>query len=150
MGRQQYSNKSNDKKSVSTIKYYNKMVKGKIYILSLFLFPISFSVSGKFDSILSAVVSMIMFLSDDLFSSAKTVCSEPVYSESLSEEPINAISKHPLDLLSVDSLSVYTSDSLYEINKDRFLISFVLTYLKYLFLIFSKNTFEFVILFQLY
>ena len=61
MGRQEYLNKSNDEKSVLIIKYYNEMVKGKIYILSLFLFSISFSISSKFDSILSAIVSLIMF-----------------------------------------------------------------------------------------
>ena len=143
MGRQEYLNKSNDEKSVLIIKYYNEMVKGKIYILSLFLFFISFSISSKFDSILSAIDSLIMFLSEDLISSGKTVCSESVCSESLSEEPISAVSKHPLDSLSVDSSSVYSSDLLYELNKDRFLIPFVLTYLKYLFLIFSKNTFFF-------
>ena len=148
MGRQEYLNKSNDEKSVLIIKYYNEMVKGKIYILSLFLVPISFSISSKFDSVLSAIVSLIIFLSDNLISSGKTVCSEPVCSESLSQEPINAVSKHPLDSLSidslsVDSLSVYLSDSLYELIKDRFLIPFVLTYLNYLFLIFSKNTFFF-------
>ena len=113
MGRQKYLNKSNDEKSVLIIKYYNEMVKGKIYILSLFLFFISFSISSKFDSILSAIDSLIMFLSDDLISSGKTVCSE-----SLSEEPISAVSKHPLDSLPVDSSSVYSSDSLYELNKD--------------------------------
>ena len=143
MGRQEYLNKSNDEKSVLIIKYHNKMVKGKIYILSLFLFSISFSVSSKFDSILSAIVSLIMFLSDGLVSSGKTVCSESICSESLSEETISAVPKHPLDSLSIDSSSVYSSDSLYEFNKDRFLIPFVLTYLKYLFLIFSKNTFFF-------
>ena len=115
MGRQEYLNKSNDEKSVLIIKYYNEMVKGKIYILSLFLFSISFSISSKHDSILSAIVSLIMFLSDDLISSGKTVCSESVCSESLSEEPISAVSKHPLDSLSVDSSSVYSSDSLYEL-----------------------------------
>ena len=103
MGRQEYSNKSNDKISVLIFKYYNEMVKGKIYILSLFLFSISFSFSRKFDSILSAIVSLIMVLSDDLISSGKTVCSESVCSESLSEKPISAVSKHPLDSLSVDS-----------------------------------------------
>ena len=72
-----------------------------------------------------------MFLSDDLISSGKTVCSESVCSESLSEEPISAVSDHPLDSLSVDSSSVYSLDSLYELNKNRFLIHFVLTYLKY-------------------
>ena len=97
MGRQEYLNKSNDEKSVLIIKYYNEMVKGKICILSLFLFPISFSISSKFDSILSDIVSLIIFLSDDSISSGKTVYSEPVCSESLSEEPINAVSKHPLD-----------------------------------------------------
>ena len=119
------------------------MVKGRIYILSLFLFFISFSISSKFDSILSAIDSLIMFLSDDLISSGKTVCSKSVCSESLSEEPISAVSKHPLDSLPVDSSSVYSSDSLYELNKDRFLIPFILTYLKYLFLIFLKNIFFF-------
>ena len=97
MGRQEYLNKSNDKKFVLIIKYYNEMVKGKIYSLSLFLFSISFSISIKFDSILSAIVSLIMLLSDDLISSGKTVCSESVCSESLSDEPISAASKHPLD-----------------------------------------------------
>ena len=115
IGRQQYLNKSNDEKSVLIIKYYNEMVKGKIYILSLFLFFISFSISSKFDSILSAIDSLIMFLSDDLISSGKTVCSESVCSESLSEEAISAVLKHPLDSLSVDSSSVYSSDSLYEL-----------------------------------
>ena len=38
MGRQDYLNKSNNKKSVLIINYYYEMVKGKIYILSLFLF----------------------------------------------------------------------------------------------------------------
>ena len=38
MVRQKYLNKSNNEKSVFIIKYYNEMVKGKIYILSLFLF----------------------------------------------------------------------------------------------------------------
>ena len=42
MGRQEYLNKSNDEKSI--IKYYNEMVKGKTYILSLFLFSILFSI----------------------------------------------------------------------------------------------------------
>ena len=59
MGRHEYLNKSNDEKSI--IKYYNEMVKGKTYILSLFLFSILFSISSKFDSILSAIVSLIMF-----------------------------------------------------------------------------------------
>ena len=143
MGRQEYLNKSNVEKSVLIIKYCNEMVNGKIYILSLFLFSISFSISSKHDSILSAIVSLIMFLSDDLISSGKTVCSKSVCSESLSEEPINAVSKHPLDSLSADSSSVYSTDLLYELNKDRFLIPFVLTYLKYLFLMFSKNVFFF-------
>ena len=115
MVRQKYLNKSNDEKSVFIIKYYNEMVKGKIYILSLFLFSISFSVSSKFDSILSAIVSLIMFSNDGLVSSGKTVCSESICSESLSEETISAVSKHPLDSLSVDSWSVYSSDSLYEL-----------------------------------
>ena len=84
-----------------------------------------------------------MFLSDDLMSSGITVCSESACSELLSEEPISAVSKHSLDSLPVDSSSVYSLDLLYELNKDRFLTSFVLTYLKYLFLIFSKNTFFF-------
>ena len=106
------------------------MVKGRIYILSLFLFFISFSISSKFDLILSAIDSL-MFLSDDLISSGETVCSESVCLKSLSEEPISAVSKHPLDSLPVDSSSVYSSDSLYELNKDRFLIPFILTYLKY-------------------
>ena len=66
MGSQQYLNKSNDGKSVLIIKYYNEMVEGKIFILSLFLFFISFSISSKFDSILSAIDSLIMFLGDDL------------------------------------------------------------------------------------
>ena len=118
IGRQQYLNKSNDEKSVLIIKYYNEMVKGKIYILSLFLFSISFSISSKFDSILSAVVSLIFFLTDDLIPSGKTVSSESVCSKSLSEEPISAVSNHPLDSLSVDSPSVYPPDSLYELNKD--------------------------------
>ena len=118
------------------------MVKGRIYILSLFLFFISFSISSKFDLILSAIDSL-MFLSDDLISSGETVCSESVCLKSLSEEPISAVSKHPLDSLPVDSSSVYSSDSLYELNKDRFLIPFILTYLKYLFLIFLKNIFFF-------
>ena len=135
MGGQEYLSKSNEEK------YYNEMVKGKIYISSLFLFLISFSISSKFESILSAIVSLIIFFSDDLISSGKTVYSEPVCSESLSEESSNAVSKHSLDSLSIDSLStdslsVYLSDSLYELNKDRFLIPFVFTYLKYLFLIF--------------
>ena len=60
MGRQEYLNKSNDGKSVLII---NEMVKGEIYILSLFLFSISFSISSKFDSILFAIVSLIMFFS---------------------------------------------------------------------------------------
>ena len=99
------------------------MVKGKIYILSLFLFPIPFSISSKCDSILSAIFSLIIFLSDDLISSGKTVCSEPVCSESLFGEPINAVSKHLLDSLSIDSFSVdswsvYSPDSLYKLNKD--------------------------------
>ena len=47
MGRQEYLLKSNDEKSVLIIKYYNEMVKGKIYILSLFLFFVSFSISSK-------------------------------------------------------------------------------------------------------
>ena len=38
MGRQEYLNKSNDQKSDLIIKCYNEMVKGKIYILSVFLF----------------------------------------------------------------------------------------------------------------
>ena len=38
MGRQDYLNKSNNKKSVLIINYYYEMVKGKIYILFLFLF----------------------------------------------------------------------------------------------------------------
>ena len=97
MGRQEYLNKSNDKKSVLIIKYYNEKVKSKIYILSLFLVSISLSISSKFDSILSAIVSLIMFLSDGLISSGKTVSSESVCSESLPEEPISAVSKHPLD-----------------------------------------------------
>ena len=143
MGRQEYLNKSNDEKYGLIIKYCNEIVKSKIYILPLPLFSILFSISSKFDSILSANVSLIMFLSDDLISSGKTVCSESVFSESLSQEPISAASQYPLDWLSVDSSSVYLSDSLYELNKDRFLIPFVLTYLKYLFLIFSKNTFFF-------
>ena len=94
------------------------MVKGKIYILSLFLFFISFSISSKFDSILSAIDSLILFLSDDLISSGKAVCSKSVCSEPLSEEPISVVSNHPLDSLSVDSSSVYSSDSPYEVNKD--------------------------------
>ena len=73
------------------------------------------SISSKFDSVLSAIVSLIMFLSDDLISPSKSVCSE-----SLSEESISAVSKHALDLLYVDSLSVYSSDLLYELNKDYF------------------------------
>ena len=73
MGRQEYLNKSDDKKSVLIIKYYNEMVKVKIYILSLFLFFISFSISSKFDSVLSAIDSLIIFLSHDLISSGKTV-----------------------------------------------------------------------------
>ena len=89
MGRQEYLSKCNDEKSLLIVKYYNEMVKGKIYILSLFLFPISFSISSKFESILSAIVSLIIFLSDDLISSGETVCSEPACSESLSEEPSN-------------------------------------------------------------
>ena len=48
MGRQEYLNESNDEKPVLIIKYCNEMVKGKIYILSLFLFSISFSISSKF------------------------------------------------------------------------------------------------------
>ena len=143
MSRQEYLNKFNYEKSVLITKYYTEMIKGKIYILSLFLFFISFSISNKFDSILSAIDSLIMFLNDDLISSGKTVCSESVCSESLSEEPISPVSKHLLDSLSIDSSSVYSSDSLYKLNKDRFLIPFVSTYLKYLFLIFSKNTFFF-------
>ena len=143
MGRQEYLNKSNDKKSGLIIKYYNEIVKSKIYILPFLLFSILFSISSKFDSILSANVCLIMFLSNDLVSSGKTVCSESVFSESLSQEPISAASKYPLDSLSVDSSSVYSSDSLYELNKDRFLIPFVLTYLKNSFLVFSKNTFLF-------
>ena len=115
ISRQEYLNKFNGKKSVLIIKYYDEIAKGKIYVLSLFLFPISLSISSKFDSILSAIVSLIMFFCDDLISSGKTVCSEPVCSESLSEEPVNAVSKHPLDLLCVDSSSVYSSDSLYEV-----------------------------------
>ena len=38
MGRREYLNKSNNEKSVLIIKYYYEMVKGKIYISSLFLF----------------------------------------------------------------------------------------------------------------
>ena len=38
MGRQDYLNKSNNKKYVLIINYYYEMVQGKIYILSLFLF----------------------------------------------------------------------------------------------------------------
>ena len=141
MGRQEYLNKSNDEKSVLIIKYYNEMVKGKIYILSLFLFSISFSISSKFDSILSAIVSLIMFLSDGLISSGKTVCSESVCLESLSEEPIRSFSKHPLDSLCVDLSSLYSSEPLYELNKDRFLIPFAYTSLIYSFLIFSIDIF---------
>ena len=59
MGRQEYLSKSYDEKSVLIIKYYNEMLKGKIYIL--FLFSISFFISSKLDSILSAIVSLIMF-----------------------------------------------------------------------------------------
>ena len=62
MGGQEYLSKSNEEK------YYNEMVKGKIYISSLFLFLISFSISSKFESILSAIVSLIIFFSDDLIS----------------------------------------------------------------------------------
>ena len=118
------------------------MVKSKIYILSLFVFVISFSISSNFDSILSAINSLIMFLSDNLISSGKTVCFESVCSESLSEEPINAVSKHLLDSLSIDSSSVYSSDLLYQLNKDRFLIPFVITYLKHLFYIIFYDIFK--------
>ena len=95
MSRQEYSNKSNDKKSVLIIKYYNEMVKGKIYILSLLLFSILFSILVKFDPIFSAIVSLIMFLSvylnlsgNDLILSGKVVCSESVCSESLSKSQL--------------------------------------------------------------
>ena len=95
MSRQEYSNKSNDKKSVLIIKYYNEMVKGKIYILSLLLFSILFSILIKFDPIFSAIVSLIMFLSvylnlsgNDLILSGKVVCSESVCSESLSKSQL--------------------------------------------------------------
>ena len=95
MGRQEYLNKSNDKKSVLIIKYYNEMVKGKIYILSLLLFSILFSILIKFDPIFSAIVSLIMFLSvylnlsgNDLILSGKVVCSESVCSESLSKSQL--------------------------------------------------------------
>ena len=88
MSRQEYSNKSNDKKSVLIFKYYNEMVKGKIYILSLLLFSILFSILIKFDPIFSAIASLIMFLSvylnlsgNDLILSGKVVCSESVCSE---------------------------------------------------------------------
>ena len=95
MSRQEYSNKSNDKKSVLIIKYYNEMVKGKIYILSLLLFSILFSILIKFDPIFSAIVSLIMFLSvylnlsgNDLILSGKVVCSESVCSKSLSKSQL--------------------------------------------------------------
>ena len=95
MSRQEYSNKSNDKKSVLIFKYYNEMVKGKIYILSLLLFSILFSILIKFDPIFSAIVSLIMFLSvylnlsgNDLILSGKVVCSESVCSESLSKSQL--------------------------------------------------------------
>ena len=95
MSRREYSNKSNDKKSVLIMKYYNEMVKDKIYILSLLLFSILFSVLIKFDPIFSAIVSLIMFLSvhlnlsgNDLILSGKAVCSESVCSELLSKSQL--------------------------------------------------------------
>ena len=95
MSRREYSNKSNDKKSVLIMKYYNEMVKDKIYILSLLLFSTLFSVLIKFDPIFSAIVSLIMFLSvhlnlsgNDLILSGKAVCSESVCSELLSKSQL--------------------------------------------------------------
>ena len=127
MGKQEYSNKSKDEKTVLIFKYYNEMVKGKIYILSLLLFSISFSISITFDSILSAIVSLIMFLSVDLISSGKVVCWDLVCSESLSEKSINGATNSLPDSSSEDSLPVDSSsdsDSLYELNKKRFLMFF--------------------------
>ena len=127
MGRQEYLNKSNDEKSVLIIKYYNEMVKGNIHKLYLLLFSISFSSWIKFDSILSAIVSLIMFLSVDLISSGKVVCWDLVCSESLSEESINGATNSLPDSSSEDSLPVDSSsdsDSLYELNKKRFLMFF--------------------------
>ena len=127
MGRQEYLNKSNDEKSVLIIKYYNAMVKDNIYKLSLLSFSISFSSWIKFDSTLSAIVSLIMFLSVDLISSGKVVCWDLVCSESLSEESINGATNSLPDSSSEDSLPVDSSsdsDSLYELNKKRFLMFF--------------------------
>ena len=95
MSRREYSNKSNDKKSVLIMKYYNEMIKGKIYILSLLLFSILLSILIKFDPIFSAIVSLIIFLSvhlnlsgNDLILSGKAVCSESACSELLSKSQL--------------------------------------------------------------